>query len=546
MHFEILETDGLARIAKIEVNGKNLITPNLFAVVKPSGNLITPYELKRLGVDCIFTNAYILYQNEILKERALRNGIHKLLDYDGIIATDSGAFQQYMYNDKIDINPEDIELFQENIGSDFPVILDIPVQPNDTYEVAKNKVLKTIERAKENIKRRKYTKSEWMGPIHGGKYKDLLEMSAKEMSKLDFGIYAIGGLVKFFIDYRFDLVVDILLTVKNNIIPNRPLHMFGLGLPQFFSLAIACGCDFMDSAAFMLYAKDERYFTLSTGTKKLGELEEFPCDCPVCFNFTPKELMTFNKKLRTELLAKHNLQVSYSELKTIRQAIREGKLWELVEIRTRSHPSLIRGLNILKKYSGFIEKYEKRYKKGGLFYISSETLNRPIITRLIKYIKNTYIVPESVKYVIILPELDVNRETSPIIKKWLNFIENFKGINRKLIHVIFMTTLFGTVPLELSDSYPFGQNESIAFPDQSSELYKKSVRDSVDFFKNYAKFYQKCGILVPKSYYNQFNEKKEFISHPIEDLKPYLENNFHNNLIESDSLEEILIFFIEN
>ncbi|MCK4237820.1 MAG: tRNA-guanine transglycosylase, partial [Candidatus Lokiarchaeota archaeon] len=243
MHFEILETDGLARIAKIEVNGKNLITPNLFAVVKPSGNLITPYELKRLGVDCIFTNAYILYQNEILKERALRNGIHKLLDYDGIIATDSGAFQQYMYNDKIDINPEDIELFQENIGSDFPVILDIPVQPNDTYEVAKNKVLKTIERAKENIKRRKHTKSEWMGPIHGGKYKDLLEMSAKEMSKLDFGIYAIGGLVKFFIDYRFDLVVDILLTVKNNIIPNRPLHMFGLGLPQFFSLAIACGCD---------------------------------------------------------------------------------------------------------------------------------------------------------------------------------------------------------------------------------------------------------------------------------------------------------------
>jgi len=546
LHFEILETDGLARIAKIEVNGKNLITPNLFAVVKPSGNLITPYELKRLGVDCIFTNAYILYQNEILKERALRNGIHKLLDYDGIIATDSGAFQQYMYNDKIDINPEDIELFQENIGSDFPVILDIPVQPNDTYEVAKNKVLKTIERAKENIKRRKHTKSEWMGPIHGGKYKDLLEMSAKEMSKLDFSIYAIGGLVKLFIDYRFDLVVDILLTVKNNIIPNRPLHMFGLGLPQFFSLAIACGCDFMDSAAFMLYAKDERYFTLSTGTKKLSELEEFPCTCPVCFNFSPKELMTFNKKLRTELLAKHNLQVSYSELKTIRQAIREGKLWELVEIRTRSHPSLIRGLNILKKYSGFIEKYEKRYKKRGLFYISSETLNRPIITRQIKYLKNTYIVPESVKYVIILPELDVNRETSPIIKKWLNFIENFKGINRKLIHVVFMTTLFGIVPLELSDSYPFGQNESIAFPDQYSELYKKSVRDSVDFFKNYAKLYQKCGILVPKSYYNQFNEKKEFISHPIEDLKPYLENNFHNNLIESDSLEEILNFFIEN
>ncbi len=546
MNFEIIETDGLGRIGKIEVNGKKLITPNLFAVVKPSGNLITPYELKRLGVDCIFTNAYILYQNEILKERALRNGIHKLLEYDGIIATDSGAFQQYMYNDKIDINPEEIELFQEDIGSDFPVILDIPVQPNDSYEVAKSKVLKTIERAKENIKRRKQTKSEWMGPIHGAKYKDLLQMSAKEMSKLDFSINAIGGLVKLFVNYRFDLAVDILLTVKKNVIPNRPLHMFGLGLPQFFSLAVACGCDFMDSAAFMLYAKDERYFTLSTGTKKLDQLKEFPCTCPVCFNFSPKELMTFNKKLRTELLAKHNLHVSYSELKTIRQAIREGKLWELVEIRTRSHPNLIRGLNVLKKYSGFIEKYEKRYKKGGLFYISSETLNRPIITRQLKYLKNTYIVPESVKYVLILPELDVNRESSPIIKKWLNFIENFKEINRKLIHVIFMTTLFGIVPLELSDSYPFGQNETITFPDQFNELYKKSIRNSVDFFENYAKLYQKCGILVPKTYYNQFNEKKEFISHPIKDLKAYLEKNFQNTLIESDSLEEILNFFIEN
>lgn len=527
------------------MNGKNLITPNLFAVVKPSGNLITPYELKRLGVDCIFTNAYILYQNEILKERALRNGIHKLLDYDGIIATDSGAFQQYMYNDKIDINPEDIELFQENIGSDFPVILDIPVQPNDTYEVAKNKVLKTIERAKENIKRRKHTKSEWMGPIHGGKYKDLLEMSAKEMSKLDFSIYAIGGLVKFFIDYRFDLVVDILLTVKNNIIPNRPLHMFGLGLPQFFSLAIACGCDFMDSAAFMLYAKDERYFTLSTGTKKLSELEEFPCTCPVCFNFSPKELMTFNKKLRTELLAKHNLQVSYSELKTIRQAIREGKLWELVEIRTRSHPSLIRGLNILKKYSGFIEKYEKRYKKGGLFYISSETLNRPIITHQMESIKNRYRVPESVKYVIILPELDVNRESSPTVKNWLKSIKEFRTIKREMIHILFLTTLFGIVPLELIDTYPFGQTVTIAFPDESDKLYKSSIEKSLIFFNSFAKNYQKCGILTPKFFYNEFHDKIEFPSHPINILGHYLKSFFPNNLIESSSLEKILGFLIE-
>lgn len=545
MNFEILETDGLGRIGRIELNDKNLITPNLFTVVKPSDNLITPYELKRLGVDCIFTNAYLLYQNENLKEMALKRGIHNILDYDGFIATDSGAFQQYMYRDKINIKPEEIETFQENIGSDFPVILDIPVQLNDTYEVAKAKVLQTIHRAKENIKRRKQTRSEWMGPIHGAIYKDLLEASAREMNKLDFSIYAIGGLVKALINYRFDLVVDIFLTVRKCVIPNKPLHMFGLGLPQFFSLAVACGCDFMDSAAYMLYARDNRYFTLTTGTKKLSELKEFPCHCPVCSNFTPKELQTFSEKLKIELIAKHNLNLSYSELKTIRQAIREGTLWKLVEIRTRTHPNLIKGLKVLKNYSNFIEKYEKRYKKSGLFYISSETLNRPIIKRQNEYLINAYRVPESVKYLIILPELDGNKENSPQIKKWLNLIDNFKEINRKSIHVIFMTTLFGVIPLELSDTYPFGQNETIVFPEKTNKLYIKAVINSETFFKKYAKSYQKCGILIPKTFFNQFNAKQEFTSHPIRELKLSLEKIFQNNLVESDSLENILNFFIK-
>ncbi|GAG14647.1 unnamed protein product, partial [marine sediment metagenome] len=255
------------------LNGKEMITPNLFPVVHPSRNIIAPQDLKTFGAHCLFTNAYIIYKNEKLRAQVLQKGLHEYFNYDGIIATDSGAFQQYMYNkDSFDLDATTIERFQEDIGSDFPVILDIPVQLEDSYEVAKEKVNTTIERAKDNISRRSRQDCSWFGPLHGGTHLDLLKESTIEMSKLDFGVYAVGGIVKAFLNYRFDLTTQMLLTVKQHIIPNKPIHMFGLGLPQYFSLAVACGCDLMDSAAYVLFARENRYFTLSTGTRKLEEL----------------------------------------------------------------------------------------------------------------------------------------------------------------------------------------------------------------------------------------------------------------------------------
>ncbi|MHA2290371.1 MAG: tRNA-ribosyltransferase family protein, partial [Promethearchaeota archaeon] len=295
MKFEVSDVDALARLGKIELNNKEMVTPNLYPVIHPSKNIISPLDLKKMGAECLFTNAYIIYKNEKLREKVLYTGLHDYLNYDGLIATDSGAFQQYMYSDdSFDIDAETIENFQENIGSDFPVILDIPVQLDDNYEIAKNKVLTTIQRAKDNISRRSRSDCSWFGPIHGGKHLELVKESSQEMSKLDFGVYAIGGIVKAFLDYRFDLTTQILLTTNSYIVPDKPVHMFGLGLPQYFSLAVACGCDLMDSAAYILYAKQNRYFTLSTGTKQLEELEEFPCHCPICSDFTPKEIKKYD------------------------------------------------------------------------------------------------------------------------------------------------------------------------------------------------------------------------------------------------------------
>jgi len=545
MKYEILDVDALGRIGKLEVNNKQMITPNLFPVVHPFKNAILPSDLKSFGAQAVFTNAYILFQNGAIKESLIKKKIHQFLDFDGLIATDSGAFQQYMYNNSdVKIEPEEIESFQEKIESDFPVILDLPVQPDDKYEIAKTKVDINLNRARENIKRRSNENCAWFGPIHGGKYNNLLKRCIDGMNKLEFGVYAIGGLVKSFLDYRFDFTIQTLLNVKKNINPSKPLHMFGLGLPQFFSLAVACGCDLMDSAAYTLFAKENRYFTLSTGTKNLNELSEFPCHCPICTKFSPKELKKYEEKLRIKLLAEHNLYLSFSELKTIRQAIREGNLWELVDQRVKAHPNLVKAARILKKEYPTFELYEKIYKKHGRMFVSSENIYRPLINRYEKRININYRVPEDVKFLVILPELDARRENSPTIQNWLEEINNNTIIPCKNIHIVFNSLYFGIIPLELLSTYPMGQFESITASEENDELYENSIRKSRTFiYKNFEK-YHKCGMLIPEKYINQFNEIVEFDDvNPIRGLEPILKTKFQINYSVFANLNDLLEFF---
>ena len=545
MNWEITEIDALGRIGKLTVNEKEMVTPNLFPVVHPYKNILNISDLKKIGAQCVFTNAYIIYQDLQKRESVLNSGIHNHLNFDGIVATDSGAFQKYMYNKTdIEINAEVIENFQEDIGSDFPVILDVPVQPDDDYETAKEKVLLSIQRAKDNINRRTKEESHWFGPIHGAKYLDLLKISTNEMNKLDFDIYAIGGLVKSFLSYRFDLVIKILLNVKKSLVWNKPVHMFGLGLPQFFSLAVACGCDLMDSAAYVLFAKENRYFTLSTGTRKLEELEEFPCHCPICCEYKPKEVINFEDDLRTELLAKHNLYISFSELRTIRQAIKEGNLWELVEQRVRNHPALVNALNLIKSELPFIEKYEKIYKPHGRLYASPESVDRPLIHRYGSKLRNNYRVPQDAKFLIILPELDVKRFQSPSTKRWLEELDNNTIIPRELLHITFISDFYGIIPFELSFSYPMGQYEAIDTLEVKNRLYRHAKQKIKSFFELYGQYYDKCGVLIPEKYINQFNEETIYLKKDILiSLFDTIRSKLSQNISIFNDISELLEFF---
>ncbi len=544
MEFEVIDTEGLARIGKINVNNKQIITPNLLPVVHPYKRDINISELVNLGVDALFTNSYIIYKNQNIREQVLEKKIHNFLNYTGLIATDSGAFQQYMYNDdKIEVDASEIETFQENISSDFPVILDVPVQLTDDFEEARNKVLLTIRRAKENVIRRHISKCHWIAPIHGGKYRDLLKLSSLEMSRLDYDIFALGGMVKAYLEYRFDIPIQALLTVKRYLPINKPIHMFGLGLPQFFSLAILCGCDLMDSASYILYAKEGRYFDTSTGTKLIKELHEFPCSCPVCINYTPSEVRSQSINDQINLLTRHNLYVCLTELKTIRQAIREGNLWELVELRVRNHPNLVDALYQVYKHKNFIEKFEKIHKVHGRLFSSLESVYRPIIRRTIKRVRARFKFPDNSKYLLILPELDVKGVQSKTIKSWQKELYSNSLISEK-IAIVFFSLIFGIIPEGLAHSYPFSQYEVPHSFFSYNHLIENSIKNAQRFLLTQVNAFNKISILIPKFFINQYGEKEIFKAQgALIALYNSVKTISNAKVQKTDSISSVICFF---
>jgi 7-cyano-7-deazaguanine tRNA-ribosyltransferase len=242
----------------------------------------------------------------------------------------------------------------------------------------------------------------------------------------------------------------------------------------------------------------------------LGELEEFPCHCPTCCEYVPKEVLKFDEKVRTELIAKHNLYLSFSELRTIRQAIKEGNLWELVEQRIRNHPTLAQASKIIKNYLPLFEKHEKLYKTHGRLYSSLESTQRPLIYRHESKIISNFRVPEDAKYLILLPELDVKGDQSDHIKEILEKINNNSLIPRNLIHIAYLSDFYGVVPLELSATFPLGQYESIELSGGNNLIYENFINKVEIYFKNYSRNYSKCGILLPERYTNQFGEEVLF------------------------------------
>ena len=458
MSFEIKEKDLLGRIGKLKTKSATVETPLLFPVINPSIQLVEPRRLKEVfGFEAVITNAYILKKR--FDDRPVSEGVHRFLDFDGAVMTDSGAYQILVYGE-VDVSQKEIVAYQEGIGSDIATMLDIPTGWKVTKEQAEVTVAETLHRAKAFFKTKTRDDILWVGPIQGGRHLDLVENSALEMGKLPFQIHALGSPTEVMESYRYDVLADMILTAKKGLPVERPLHLFGAGHPAMFSLAVALGCDLFDSAAYALYARENRYMT-ENGTWRLEEMDYFPCCCPRCSTETPRGLEKLSKKEREVFLAEHNLYVCQAELKRIKQAIRNGRLWEHTEMRVHGHPALLSALKRLRGHDDFLEMYSPTVKGNGFFYFDSIGLVRPEITHYRKRLAERYEPPRNAKILFLLPQTrNKPFHRAPEFKKIRHLLRSLGEDRASKIHICVYSAPFGLVPLELDEVYPLSQHET--------------------------------------------------------------------------------------
>jgi len=466
LSFEISEKDMLGRIGRIETKSGVFETPVLLPVVNPSIQLISAAELKEeFNCEALITNAYILKRN--FAEEVLKRGIHEFLGFDHTVMTDSGAYQILVY-DSIEATPEEIVAFQEEIDTDIAVILDVPTGWNTTRREAEQTVNETIQRARSTFEWRRREDILWVGPVQGGRYLDLVARSAEKMAELPFDIYALGSPTPVMEQYLFDTLVKMILTAKQSLPIEKPLHLFGAGHPMMFPFAVALGCDIFDSAAYAIFAREQKYAT-AWGTLELKNVKHFPCPCEVCASTTPRELRSLPRAERERLLARHNLHTCLSEIRRVRQAIHEGRLWELLQMRSRSHPSLRRALVEIERSSKIFEDHTPISKERGLLYFDSSDLVRPEMARYRSRVKKSFTGRAGERVLLLLPYDSKPSHASARVRRLLTQIAEAVGEELNEIRICFYGAPAGAIPFGLDDVYPVSQTEA-AFIDTETTV----------------------------------------------------------------------------
>jgi len=377
--FEINKRDGLARLGKIKTPHGVLETPTLLPVVNPKILTLSMQELAECGAQGIITNSYIIYKNPGLKKKAIAEGIHAMLGWEGPIMTDSGTFQSHVYGE-IDMEADVILDFQKKMGVDIGTVLDVFTEPGTRFREASKELEETQKRIEDADK----NKGEMMlaAPIQGGRHLDLRSKAASDASKTNAELFPIGGVVPLMEQGRFQQLVKVIFAVKKELDISKPVHLFGCGHPILFALAVFMGCDVFDSSSYAKFAsRDSLMFTW--GTRKLDDLEVLPSEFSAAPGITIDQLKAMESSERQRIIAKHNLIVSFTEIRRVRQAIHEGTLWELVENRLRCSPVLMKVFDVLKEEMEWLSQFEPAYRYKTPVKTGKESDNRPIFAKFV-------------------------------------------------------------------------------------------------------------------------------------------------------------------
>jgi len=358
-HLDAIDDETAARAGRWETPHGTVDTP----LFMPVGTLatvkgITPAQLREVGVQQVLSNTYHLALRpgaDVVEELG---GLHRFMDWDGPILTDSGGFQvfslakltklddeQAVFRSHIDgslfeLSPEKAVRIQEQLGADMIMCLDeCPALPatDEAMIAAVDRTTLWADRCKEAQRR---DDQALFGIVQGGVSQAMRERSAAGLLPLDFPGYAVGGLSVGEEPAEMYRTLD--FTVP--LLPaDRPRYLMGVGSPIDLIEAIMRGIDFFDCVMPTRNGRNSTAFT-SAGRVKLRnkkhERDPSPldadCNCPVCQRFSRaylRHLFMAKEMLGPILVSWHNIAFYQRLLRDLREAIREKRVAEFHRLR---------------------------------------------------------------------------------------------------------------------------------------------------------------------------------------------------------------------
>ena len=360
--FKIIKKEGDARRGEFRCAHGGVVQTPVFMNVGTQAAIkggLSAFDLKDIGCQIELSNTYHLHLrpgDDVVKQMG---GLHKFMNWDGPILTDSGGFQvfslaslrkireegvtfaSHLDGHRIFMGPEESMRIQSNLGSDIAMAFDECVENPATYEYAKascERTLRWLERCKKEHDRLGSLPDTvnpgqlLFGINQGATFPDLRIWHMQQIAKLDCDGYAIGGLA---VGEPTETMYEIIEAVEPYMPADKPRYLMGVGTPSNIIEGVARGVDFFDCVMPARNARHGKLFTWR-GTMNIKnakyKLDDGPldpeCDCPVCRNFSRayiRHLFAAEEILAMRLAVMHNLYFYNKLAQKIRDALDEGR-----------------------------------------------------------------------------------------------------------------------------------------------------------------------------------------------------------------------------
>jgi len=348
------EKDTWARLGTLETNYGTYDTPMFMPVgTRATVKMLTPEELKDANSGIILANTYHLWlrPGEDLIEKA--GGLHKFMNYDGPILTDSGGFQvfslakpkditeegvhfkSHIDGSKLFLTPEKSIEIQNKLDSDIAMSFDECPPFPVTHEYMKNSVERTLRWARRGKDVFNNPRQSLFGIVQGGEFEDLRKYSAEETVKMNFDGYSIGGTS---VGEDKETMMKMIEYSTPYLPEDKVRYLMGVGEPMDIIEGVIRGVDIFDCVLPTRIARHGNAFTRcgKINLKNAKFKEDFTpidenCDCYSCKNYTRsyiRHLVSVDESLGARLLSIHNIRFLIKITEEIREAIKQDKLLE--------------------------------------------------------------------------------------------------------------------------------------------------------------------------------------------------------------------------